>query len=484
MELRSPRFHKGYLVNDNSSRTLIVVSVVLCLVTFVVALLQPAYLGEYFYLGALVFVEVMLVALWGYARRFFPVLIGVFLWAGIDVPMRDLWVSRRWFVLAIAAIAGFAIYIRERRHSFSGFHLAALTCVLSAVISALVSSYPQTAVLKALSLFLLFIYAATGARLAVMGREGKFFFGLLFGCELTVWIAAVSYFILRHALFGNPNSLGAVFGVAILPLLLWGTFVSQQPALYRRRTVAFFLGLLLIFSSYSRAGIAAAVISSVVLCVCLGKYRLLIKGSILGLMTALLIATVMPISSAESGSLLQFVYKGEQKGGLLASRNSVWDRTVTTIQQRPWFGTGFGTMATDYDTTVTQMTGFDSGTASQEHGNSYLAIVEWVGLLGVIPFLTLVLIVMTRTAQVLIWLRRTGNPFSPAVPIAVIMIAGLVHAGFEDWLFAVGYYLCVFFWSMAFILIDLVPSTVPSLEFSSPVFDSQSGNLNMAMPGR
>jgi len=232
-------------VNDNSSNTLGIVSVLLCLVTFSVALLHPSYLGEYFYLGVLIFIEVMLVALWGFAQRFFPVLIGVFLWAGIDVPLKDIWISRRWFVLAIAAVAGFAIYIRDRRHGFSGIHLTALVCVLSAIVSALVSSYPQTAVLKALSLFLLFAYAATGARLAVAGREGKFFYGLLFGCELIVWVGTISYFIFRYPLFGNPNSLGAIVGVVVLPLLLWGTFVSQHTNLYRRRTVAFFFGVAL-----------------------------------------------------------------------------------------------------------------------------------------------------------------------------------------------------------------------------------------------
>ena len=387
--------------------------------------------------------------------------------------------------MAIAAIAGFAIYIRERRHSFSGFHLTALICVLSAIVSALVSSCPQTAVLKALSLFLLFAYAATGARLAVTGREGKFFFGLLFGCELIVWGGAVSYFIFRHPIFGNPNSLGAIIGVVVLPLLLWGVFVSQQTGLYRRRIFVFLVGLLLLFSSYSRAGIVAAVISCTVLCICLGRYRLLIKGFVLTLVTALLIATVSPIRSTESGSLLQFVYKGEQEKGLMASRSSVWDRTVISIRQRPWFGTGFGTVATDYDTTFTQTAGFASGGVTREHGNSYLAIVEWVGLLGVVPFFALVLIVATRTAQVLIWLCRTKDPFSPAVPIAVVMVAGLIHAGFEDWMFAVGYYLCVFFWSMAFVLIDLLPATVPSFTWPSPTFiPPPPGNLDPAMPGR
>ncbi len=115
----------------------------------------------------------------------------------------------------------------------------------------------------------------------------------------------------------------------------------------------------------------------------------------------------------------------------------------------------------------------------------YLAILEWVGLLGIIPFATLVLIVMVRSAQVLLWLRRSRDPFSPAVPIAVVMIAGLIHAGFEDWLFAVGYYLCIFFWSMAFVLIDVLPQTVPAYTWSSPRFaPSTPGNLDLALPGR
>jgi hypothetical protein len=34
----------------------------------------------------------------------------------------------------------------------------------------------------------------------------------------------------------------------------------------------------------------------------------------------------------------------------------------------------------------------------------------------------------------------------------------MLHATFEDWMFAPGYYLCVFFWCMAFVLVDLAPS--------------------------
>ncbi len=53
-----------------------------------------------------------------------------------------------------------------------------------------------------------------------------------------------------------------------------------------------------------------------------------------------------------------------------------------------------------------------------------------------------------------------------------MLAAGLAHAAFEDWMFAVGYYLSVFFWAMAFILVDLLPETAsagyPNVAFAMP----------------
>jgi hypothetical protein len=47
----------------------------------------------------------------------------------------------------------------------------------------------------------------------------------------------------------------------------------------------------------------------------------------------------------------------------------------------------------------------------------------------------------------------------------MVMVAGLVHAGLEDWLFAPGYYLCVFFWSVAFVFVD-VTQMLPLPQFA------------------
>jgi len=58
-------------------------------------------------------------------------------------------------------------------------------------------------------------------------------------------------------------------------------------------------------------------------------------------------------------------------------------------------------------------------------------------------------------------MHRIGTRTRWAVPTAAVavvgvVIAGLVNAGFEDWLFAMGYYLCVVFWGLAFVLVDYV----------------------------
>jgi O-antigen ligase len=419
----------------------------------------------------LVFGEVLLVALWKYQSRFLPLLLIVFLWAGIDVPLAETWTSRRWIVLAIAAGAGAVLYLQDPRHRFGTFHLLALFSVAAALVSGLVSSYPRVATLKALSLLLLFLYGATGARLAALGREGPFLRGLLLASETLAYAGAAAYFLLRYPLFGNPNSAGAIMGVVVVPMLLWGTLISDTPELTRRRAVALVLAMGVLLSSFARAGIAATIISSLLLGVGLRRYRLLMKGAAVGVAAAILVvffhpAAMQPDSSRSPDSLFQaFIFKGHQDAGLFGSRRSVWDDTVDAIRERPWFGAGFGTAATSYDLTSRPTAAFSSTNVTRrEHGSSYLAIAEWVGLLGVAPFLGLLVAIGVTVARVFWRLRQSGDPLSPAVPIAAVLSAGLVHAAFEDWLFAVGYYLCVCFWSLAFILIDVAPVAVPEAE--------------------
>jgi len=244
------------------------------------------------------------------------------------------------------------------------------------------------------------------------------------------------------------------------------------------------LALLLLMSSFSRASIGAAAVSSVAICVALRQYRAIVKGIAVAVVFAVASVMVLPVSveapkwdGSESVASI-FLYKGKDARGVLASRQGPWDETWKVIKDHPWFGSGFGTSLTGDDMTQidTRFQGVHVDTrVIREHGNSYLAIAEWVGLMGVVPFYSLVALTILNVRRALVRIRHTGDFCSPVVPLAAVMLAAVVHAGFEDWMFAVGNYICVFFWALAFILVDVLhaPAEVYAADIEPPIYEPQ-----------
>ena len=101
-------------------------------------------------------------------------------------------------MLAVGALLGLAVYLKNHIQTFKLFHLVALFCVLSALVSASVSAYPDESLLKAVSFLLLFVYAAAGARTEVPREPVRFFNALVLGVEILVWVSALLYFDLRE----------------------------------------------------------------------------------------------------------------------------------------------------------------------------------------------------------------------------------------------------------------------------------------------
>lgn len=414
-------------------------------------------------LGGIVALEIALVGLSRFESLFFPLLMESFLWAGTALPFSEAAGSLRWLFLGVGALGGFAIWIKNSRfHRFAVFHLIALVCVASACVSAAVSGIPSTALLKVSSLFLLFLYASAGARLSIAGREKQFVAGLVLACEWLAYISAICYFILNFRLFGNPNALGAVIGVVAIPVLFWAAFTAETRALRQRRLIALLLSTGLLYVSNSRASILGATVAVLIFSIAARYQRLLFQFALVFLFLFTFMAVV---NSSHTDDLVSSVagrilYKDPTDNHeILESRISPWEQTFSSIRRHPWFGSGFGT--SDLGSVRPDSTPSSVSTApgwNREHGSSYLALGEYLGLLGAGPFAILLLMVLHRLIRAFRWVRLTGNRADVCVPFALVVIAGLVHAGFEDWLFAVGSYLCVFFWVCAFLLTDLIPS--------------------------
>jgi len=435
----------------------------LALLATATGLFRPGYLTSDHYLSALIFLQVLVAVLWSFRQRFFPFLMIAFLWAGMGtLPFSNIWTSGRWFVLIAGAVAGFAIYLQDPQHRFEIFHLVALFCGVAALVSAMVSSFPQVALLKAISLVLLFLYTSSGARLAAMDRE-KLLGSTVFFVELLVYFSAACYFIFHLPVFGNPNSLGAMMGVVTVPLFFWQLLTNRDPKRKARTILALALSLLLLFFSQARAGILSAVLVCTIACVAARRFRILFQAAAGAVALAVLAVLLVPSEPVEDmptrrdGSSIAavFLYKGKDEDSVLQSRKSAWAETVDVITANPWFGSGFGTSVSSDASEIRAGTFSSNSSITREHGDSYLAILEGVGLLGVLPFLTLALMLAIRALKFVVRMASTARLSHIGVPLAMILVSGFVHALFEDWLFAVGYYLCVFFWSIGFIFLDL-----------------------------
>jgi O-antigen ligase len=420
------------------------------------------YFGNVSFLGGILLLEVLIASLWKYDQRFFVLLMIAFLWAGMNVPLEGAWTGGRWVVLFAGAFVGYVVWTRTPRRPFGSLHLIAFFCVCAAFVSATVSPFIQLAFSKALSLLLLFVYCASGARLAVFGREQRFFRGLLWGSEIAVYFTAICYFGLGQSIWGNPNSLGAAMSLGLFPILLWGWLTSDGPAVKLRRLSALLLCTYLVLFSGARAGMASVVSVTLIFCVCLHQYKLLVKMAALVLVLVAVTGMLAPEKLNKSlGDLKdEVLYKGHKEEGIMGSRRAPWEKSIATIKEHPLFGTGYGTSPTGEDP------GFGAGRFSSsaetvgEHGSSYMTIAQWVGLVGGLPFIGLLAVTVSNVWRVCAWMRRTADPRHYSIPLAMVVLSGLVHAGFEDWLLAVGSYLCVFFWVLAFLLADLVPVAV------------------------
>src|SRR5215472_9344128 len=138
-----------------------------------------------------------------------------------------------------------------------------------------------------------------------------------------------------------------------------------------------------------------------------------------------------------------YVYKQAGRGHFMDSRRGPWERSVATFREHPWIGLGFGAADNSADFQFNVAT---PGHQMRERGSSYLTMVEGTGLIGIVPFVLLVLGLARDSGKVFRWLRLTGDVNHPAVPVACLVVGGLTHAIFEDWLLAVGYYMSAIFW--------------------------------------
>jgi hypothetical protein len=115
------------------------------------------------------------------------------------------------------------------------------------------------------------------------------------------------------------------------------------------------------------------------------------KGVALSLLVLVLVLVLLSTSDAFSNAVLGFVTKGQNKVSVGESfehsRGRGIESHLANFMKNPWIGNGFGVDATgDFGSRVKYLMGIPVS-ASSEKGIVYTAILEEIGVIGLVAFL-------------------------------------------------------------------------------------------------
>ena len=129
------------------------------------------------YLGGLIFLEFLFAALWMYRQVFFPLVLLAFLFAGTGLAVGGGWTVARWVVLGVGGLVGCVIMLKERGYRFRSIpHRRTVCRLLRPLRRRRFHDYPRLAVLKALSVLLLFVYCRDRRKTGGGRTRRPFFF--------------------------------------------------------------------------------------------------------------------------------------------------------------------------------------------------------------------------------------------------------------------------------------------------------------------
>jgi O-antigen ligase len=402
----------------------------------------------------------------------------------------------RWVALALLFCAALAWARRDLAVTLPRAATAASAALVAlALVSATWSVAPRLTAERALSLGLLL---ATGLLLACAVRSAngaeRLLAGLLAGAvAVTLAGLLVLAFAHGHAVtpasyetparfqgFGeNPNTGALLFALA-LPLAAWALLAARGIRLRVASAVALALLFGSIVASGSRGALAAAALGALVpglswaatarrrLAVCAATAALAGAGAVVQQLpqaaplhperhTHAHTAQASPkpprYLNADSAYPLDADVGGPLPGGgqpalrrsFLSSsgRITAWRGALDQAAQRPLFGYGFGTEARVF---VDRFYYFVGGLPE----NSYIGITLQLGLAGLLALLGLVALLAASA-------RGARDRLLVAAPLGVV-VAGLVMAGVQSYLYSVGNIASATFWIAAF----LVPAAARS----------------------
>ena len=359
----------------------------------------------------------------------------------------------RW-VMLLALVLGMLLRssVQRSRSVWHPMHLSVFGFVLYAAISSSYSVNGLMTLLKAATFGCLAVAVMLYGRLESGGQSGGSckLLGQVYWCAVIVALGCALTVI--HVLpgragyfagpFANGNAIGA-FVPLVAPVLLLNLLRSfdkgpQIRAANVLLVIAYFVFLLM---SRSRGGLAAAFLGC-------GWWLYFAHRRAFGVFLggALITAVIYGLYFPENVQNLNQVYVYKGSAYVLRSREEPLRLTWEAAMESPLIGVEFG-VSKGYS--EDWQFAFETGVALREKANSFLALVEEVGLIGAgLLLLPLAWVLVNATRRLMDFRRRhqMGEEFWITLTLSACLVGGMANASVEAWLTSVGFFSAILFW--------------------------------------
>jgi hypothetical protein len=381
----------------------------------------------------------------------------VYIWASSALPFASQVGSLRWLfvtILAIQALNYSFLSHTEMRVSVPALYLM-IFCTYSIAVAPL-SGTPLATTIRSATFSIVIVATVFRNMWHRSDGLGRWILGLAtlnsIAC-VALWIQIITgighpYVGVGLAGFtGNPNQLGGYLVLSIGAMVMFTR--SRQRG--RRRPYLRWLGIFTIISDIIFVILTQSRTSLIALVAALLIFTLTMQGSrkvrTISLSILIAVGSLVIASGPIIGAVGSLISKGSPSA-LLASRSQSLSVTWALVVKNPLIGSGFGTLSTATQGTVSQSATdiFSHSPGGIEQSNSLMGIAADLGIVGLLLMSCILIGIVLSMKRMGV---ATGWKRLPAEEIALftIVVVSLVHMNGEAWLVAPGAFQALIFWT-------------------------------------
>lgn len=360
-----------------------------------------------------------------------PLLLGAFTASLFFQGLTDPWFAPA--ILAILAFGGIVLYslsLTEKTVPWSTTAALVLAWWLLLAASQIWAAIPFNSIV----FFFIFSFVPFLFFTFLMMPDSwpRIHFYALAGAVVSMAIVAGAQFFIWPEIYGprvrllfhNPNSLGGLFVLVLLPAI--GLFFAEKNP---RRRILWFIAAIAVFTglltTQSRGAILGGVLALMPLLAAARHKDGFARNFLLLAGTAALAFFVFKLSGGDRlGSQLKALAAADDANSI-DLRLALWAGTWALIKQSPWLGSGLGTFYLLYPPFRSPL---DQSSGLWAH-NDPLQFWAELGILGPVLFYALLVAVLFRTIRA--W-RKTDDPLRLMIPFSgLLAVVSHTHVTFH-----------------------------------------------------